>query len=202
MGLVDMPFAIPNVRCETGEATAHVRIGWFRSVSNIPHAFAVQSFVAELAHAAGKDPKDFLLELLGPARQLDVDAMGLTQPLWNYGDPYETFPIDTGRLANVVKLAAEQAGWGRQLAKGHGLGIAAHRSFLSYIATVVEVAVDDRGSSAIPRVDTAVDCGFAVNPERIRSQMEGAAVYRRKPCPVRRDHVQERACRAEQLRHL
>ncbi len=54
MGLVDMPFAIPNLRCETGEAPAHVRIGWFRSVSNIPHAFAIQSFVDELAHAAGR----------------------------------------------------------------------------------------------------------------------------------------------------
>ena len=166
----------PTCACETGEAAAHVRIGWFRSVSNIPHAFAVQSFVAELAHAAGKDPKDFLLELLGPAAPARLAAMGLAEPLWNYGDPYETYPIDTGRLANVAKLAAEQAGWGRQLPKGHGLGIAAHRSFLTYIATVVEVAVDDKGQLSIPRVDTAVDCGFAVNPERIRSQMEGAAV--------------------------
>ena len=176
MGLVDVPFAIPNLRCETGEAASHVRIGWFRSVSNIPHAFAVQSFVDELAHAAGKDPKDFLLELLGPARQLDATAMGLTEPLWNYGDPYETYPIDTGRLAGVIQLAAEQAGWGRTLPKGHGLGIAAHRSFLTYIATVVEVAVDGDGKLSIPRVDTAIDCGFPVNPERIRSQIEGAAV--------------------------
>ena len=176
MGLVDVPFAIPNLRCETGEAASHVRIGWFRSVSNIPHAFAVQSFVDELAHAAGKDPKDFMLELLGPPRQLDPTAMGLAEPLWNYGDPYETYPIDTGRLAGVIKLAAEQAGWGRTLPKGHGLGIAAHRSFLTYIATVVEVAVDESGQLSIPRVDTAIDCGFPVNPERIRSQIEGAAV--------------------------
>ena len=176
MGLVDVPFAIPNLRCENGEAAAHVRIGWFRSVSNIPHAFAVQSFAAELAHAAGKDPKDFLLDLLGPPRQLDVATMGMVDELWNYGDPYATYPIDTGRLANVVRLAAEQAGWGRQLPKGHGLGIAVHRSFLTYIATVVEVAVDEQGKLSIPHVDTAVDCGFPVNPERIRSQMEGAAV--------------------------
>lgn len=176
MGLVDVPFAIPNLRCENGEAAAHVRIGWFRSVSNIPHAFAVQSFAAELAHAAGKDPKDFLLDLLGPPRQLDVATMGMVDELWNYGDPYATYPIDTGSLANVVRLAAEQAGWGRQLPKGHGLGIAVHRSFLTYIATVVEVAVDEQGKLSIPHVDTAVDCGFPVNPERIRSQMEGAAV--------------------------
>ncbi|MFZ1427676.1 MAG: molybdopterin cofactor-binding domain-containing protein [Geminicoccaceae bacterium] len=176
MGLVDVPFAIPNLRCEVGEAAAHARIGWFRSVSNIPRAFAVQSFVAEIAHATGRDPKDVLLELIGPPRQLDPNAMGLAEPLWNYGDPYETFPIDTGRLAGVTNLAAEQAGWGRQLPKGHGLGIATHRSFQSYIATVVEVAIDEQGRLSIPRVDTAVDCGFAVNPERIRSQMEGAAV--------------------------
>jgi isoquinoline 1-oxidoreductase subunit beta len=58
----------------------------------------------------------------------------------------------------------------------HRLGIAAHRGFVSYIATVIEVAVDDKGNISIPRVDTAVDCGTYVNPERIRSQMEGAAI--------------------------
>jgi isoquinoline 1-oxidoreductase beta subunit len=76
----------------------------------------------------------------------------------------------------VTELAAERAGWGRQMPKGSGLGIAAHRSFVSYIATVVEVAVDAKGKVSIPRVDTAIDCGYAVNPERIRSQIEGAAV--------------------------
>ena len=69
MGVINVPFAIPNVRIENPEAIAHTRIGWFRSVSNIPHAFAVQSFVAELAAAAGRDPKDYLLEVIGPARQ-------------------------------------------------------------------------------------------------------------------------------------
>src|SRR5205823_13885287 len=71
MGVINVPFAIPNVRIENPEAAAHARIGWFRSVSNIPHAFAVQSFVAELAAAAGRDPKDFLLDLIGPARRID-----------------------------------------------------------------------------------------------------------------------------------
>lgn len=176
MGLVDMPFDIQNVRCENGEAEAHVRIGWFRSVSNIPHGFAVQSFVAELAHAAGKDPKDFLLELIGPPRVIDLKAAGLQVDYWNYGEPYQNFPIDTGRLANVVKVAAEQAGWGKQLPKGEGLGIAVHRSFVTYVASVVHAKVDSNGKLSIPRVDTAIDCGFAVNPERIRSQIEGAAV--------------------------
>lgn len=176
MGFVDMPFDVPNVRCENGEVPAHVRIGWFRSVSNNPRAFAVQSFVAELAAAAGKDPKDFLLELIGPARKVDIEAAGLTDKYWNYGEPLETYPIDTGRLSNVVRLAAEKAEWGRQLPPRHGLGIAVHRCFVTYVATVVEVAVAEDGTVSVPRVDTAVDCGFPVNPERIRSQMEGAAV--------------------------
>src|SRR5262245_37989561 len=68
MGVINVPFAVPNIRIENPEAVAHTRIGWFRSVSNIPHAFAVQSFVAEMAAAAGKDPKDYLLEIIGPAR--------------------------------------------------------------------------------------------------------------------------------------
>ena len=76
----------------------------------------------------------------------------------------------------MVELAPRRPAGARQLPKGHGLGIAAHRSFVSYIATVVEVAVDDKGKLTMPRVDTAIDCGFCVNPERIRSQIEGAAV--------------------------
>jgi isoquinoline 1-oxidoreductase subunit beta len=170
-GVLDVPFNIANLRCEVGEAEAHTRIGWFRSVSNIPHAFAIQSFVAELAHAAGRDPKDMLLELLGPARHVQPPA-----EYTNYGDPLETFPIDTARLRRVVELVAEKAEWGKKLPPRQGQGIAVHRSFVSYVATVVEVAVDDKGRLTVPRVDTAIDCGFAVNPERIYSQIEGAAV--------------------------
>ena len=170
-GVIDVPFAIPNLRCEVGEAEAHSRIGWFRSVSNIPHAFAVQSFVAELAHAAGRDPKDMLIELLGPPRTVQPPA-----EYTNYGDPLETYPIDTGRLRRVVELIADKAEWGKKLPPRHGQGIAVHRSFLSYVATVVEVAVDEKGRLSVPRVDTVIDCGFAANPERIYSQIEGAAV--------------------------
>jgi isoquinoline 1-oxidoreductase beta subunit len=174
MGLVDLPFDIPNIRCENPEATAHTRIGWFRSVSNIPHAFAVQTMVAEIAQQTGRDPKDVLLALIGPARIVDIGSGAKT--LWDYGEPLDSYPIDAGRLRGVVELVAEKAGWGRTLAKGHGLGIAAHRSFVSYIATVVEVAVDDKGALTVPRVDTAIDCGTFVNPERIQSQIEGAAI--------------------------
>ena len=174
MGLIDMPFDIANVRCENPEAAAHARIGWFRSVSNIPRAFAVQSMVAELAASLGRDPKDMLLELIGPARIVPFSP-SVEKP-WNYGEPVASYPNDTGRLRRVVELAAEKAGWGRQLPPRHGMGIAVHRSFVSYVATVVEVAVDEKGAISIPRVDTAIDCGTYVNPERIQSQMEGAAI--------------------------
>jgi isoquinoline 1-oxidoreductase beta subunit len=173
MGVINVPFAIPNIRIENPEAIAHTRIGWFRSVSNIPHAFAVQSFVAELAAAAGRDQKDFLLEVIGPARTVSPTMLGDT---WNHGESPERYPVDTGRLRRVVDTAAREAGWGKTLPKGHGLGIAAHYSFVSYIATVVEVAVDDKGGLTIPRVDVAVDCGGCINPDRVRAQMEGACV--------------------------
>ena len=176
MGLVDNPFDIPNLRCENGECKAHTRIGWFRSVSNIPHGFAVQSMVAEIAAAQGRDPKEMLLELIGPDRIVDPRKSPGVVDFWNYGDPFETYPIETGRLRHVAELAAERAGWGKTLPKGEGLGIAAHRSFLSYVATVVHVAVDDNGGLAVRQVDTAIDCGVHINPERIRSQIEGAAV--------------------------
>jgi len=176
MGLVDVPFDIPNLRCENGEAEAHTRIGWFRSVYNIPQGFAVQSFAAELANAKGRDPKEVLLELIGPPRIVDPRKSPEVADFWNYGDPFETYPIDTVRLRRVVELAAEKAEWGRKLPSRHGLGIAVHRSFLTYVATVVEASVDEKGRLTVPRVDTAIDCGFAANPERIRSQIEGAAV--------------------------
>lgn len=176
MGFVDNPFNIPNLRCETGEAAAHTRIGWFRSVSNIPHGFAVQSMAAELAAASGRDQKEMLLELLGPDRIVDPRKSPEVKNFWNYGDPFETYPIDTARLKRVVEIAAKEAGWGKQLPKGEGLGVAVHRSFLTYVATVIHVKVDGKGNITLPRVDTAIDCGYWVNPERIRSQIEGAAV--------------------------
>jgi isoquinoline 1-oxidoreductase beta subunit len=176
MGFADMPFDIANIRCENGQAMAHTRIGWFRSVSNIPRAFAVQSFAAELADELGRDQKDFLLELIGPARIIDPKAAGMPDDLWNYGEPYDVYPIDTGRLRGVVELAAEKAGWGKELPAGEGLGIAVHRSFVTYVASVVHVKVDADGTVRVPEVHTAIDCGFAANPERIRSQIEGAAV--------------------------
>jgi isoquinoline 1-oxidoreductase beta subunit len=173
-GWTDMPFDIANLRVENGPAHAHVRIGWLRSVANIYHAFAVQSFADELAHTAGRDPLEYLLDLIGPSRILNLKDTDYP----NYGAAYDAYPVDTGRLRRVTEMVAEKAEWGkRKLGKGSGLGIAAHRSFLTYVATVVEVEVNDQGELRIPRVDTVVDAGTVANPEITRAQFEGAAVF-------------------------
>jgi len=173
MTAINVPYDIPNLRLEGAEVKAHARIGWFRSVSNIPHAFAVQCFVAELAHKAGRDHKQYLLDLIGPPRKLDPRTLSDN---WNYSESPERYPIDTGRMRDVIEAAAKGARWGRKLPKGHGLGLAVAYSFMSYTATVIEVAVDAQGELKVVAVDMAIDCGPQINPERIRAQMEGGAV--------------------------
>ena len=174
MGFSDVPFNVPNLRVENGQATAHVRIGWLRSVANIYHAFAVQSFADELAHAAGRDPLVYMLELIGPPRVVDMN--NAKNP--NYGGNYDVYPNDTGRLRRVLEIAAEKSGWGkRKFAKRAGMGLAVHRSFLTYVANVVEVEVTDDGKVHIPSVHTVVDAGLITNPEAARAQFEGAAVF-------------------------
>jgi len=173
-GWTDMPYDLTNISIENGPAKAHVRIGWLRSVANIYHGFGVQSFTDELAHRAQRDPLEYLLDLIGPPRT--IDFTGVAYP--NYGADYKTYPWETGRLRHVTELVAEKSGWAnKKSTKGHGFGIAAHRSFLTYVATVVEVVVDDQGEIRIPRVDTALDAGLVVNPEVTRAQFEGAAVF-------------------------
>jgi isoquinoline 1-oxidoreductase beta subunit len=173
MGAVNLPFKIPNVRIENPAARAHTRIGWYRSVSNIPHAFAIQSFVSELAAELGRDPKDYLLELIGPPRRITPQMLSDD---WNYGESPERYALDTARLRRVIETVAKEAAWGRSMPAGQGLGIAAHYSFVTYIAAVVHAAVSPEGQLTIPRIDVAVDCGPQINPERIRSQIEGACV--------------------------
>jgi isoquinoline 1-oxidoreductase beta subunit len=164
-------FAIPNLRSKTPKRWAYA-YRMVPSVFNIPHAFAIQSFVAELAAAAGRDQKDFLLELIGPARKIDPRQM----KAWNYNESPELYPVDTDRWRRVVEFVAERAEWGRKVPARHGLGIAAHYSFVTYTAAVVEAAVNEKGEITVPRVDIAIDCGPQVNPERIRSQLEGAVI--------------------------
>jgi isoquinoline 1-oxidoreductase beta subunit len=172
LGWNNLPFDIPNHRAENGPADYHVRIGWLRSVANIYHAFAIHSFADELAHQANKDSVEYLLQLIGPDRIVKLDLKG------DEAEDDKTYPVDTARLRRVVEIAAHNSGWGkRAMGKGHGLGIAAHRSFLTYVATVVEVEVDSKGQVHIPNVWTAVDAGTIVSPDNIRNQFEGAAVF-------------------------
>src|SRR6266478_2299094 len=174
LGFTDVPYALANFRAENGPATAHMRIGWFRSVANVYHAFGIQSFADELAHAAGKDPVEYMLQLLGPDRV--VPRSELPKEFPNYDGAYEQYPIDTARHRRVLTLAAEKAGWGKQKpGNGYGIGVAMHRSFLTYVATVVQVQVDAGGKVRINRVDSALDAGTVVNPETVRQQVEGAA---------------------------
>ena len=176
MGWVDLPYDIANHRAENGPAENHVRIGWMRSVANIYHAFAIHSFVDELAHAAGRDRVEYLLDVLGRPRRVDIQPEGMKY--WNNTMAQEKYPVDTGRLRRVIEVAAERSGWAnKKPGNGRALGIAAHRSFLSYVAAVVEVEVDDKGRVRIPRVDIAVDCGTIINPDRVKAQFEGSAVF-------------------------
>ena len=166
MGWSNLPFDVPNHRAENGPAQAQVRIGWLRSVANIYHAFGVHSFADELAALANRDRVEYLLDILGQPRKVDLAQ----------NNP--KFPLDTGRLRNVIELAAEKSGWAKKKpTKGRALGIAAHWSFFSYVAAVVEVEVDNAGKLRIPRVDMAVDVGRVINPDRVKSQFEGAAVF-------------------------
>ncbi|MDH4043375.1 MAG: molybdopterin-dependent oxidoreductase [Gemmatimonadota bacterium] len=175
-GASDIPFHVPNMSVEICPAVAHSRIGWYRSVNAVHHGFAIGSFVDELAHATGKDPAAFLLALIGPDRQVDLSAAGLVAPASNYGATWADHPLDTARARRVVELAAEQSGWGSPLPRGRGRGIAMHRSFLSYVAAVVEVEVLPDGTVRVPRATVAVDAGFVANPDRVRSQMAGALI--------------------------
>ena len=160
-----IPYAAPNYRVEYTLAKSGVPRAWWRSVEHSSSGFIVESFVDELASAAGADPLEFRLRLIGDDRKIP-----------DFSDPQHGKPLDTARLKNVLRLAAEKAGWGKPLPKGIFRGIAGYYSFESYTAAVAEVSVKN-GSAKIHRLVYAVDCGVPVNPEGIRAQVESAAIY-------------------------
>jgi isoquinoline 1-oxidoreductase beta subunit len=171
MGWADVPWEIPHIRTENGPAEAHTRIGWLRSVGNVFHAYGVHSFVDELAAQAGRDRVEYLLDLIGSNRVIEL------RPEAQRAQP-NPYPIDTARTRRVLEMVAEQSGWAKKKSgNGRGFGVAVHRSFLTYVATVVEVEVDGKGGIRIPRIDTVVDAGKVVNFDRAKSQFEGAAVF-------------------------
>jgi isoquinoline 1-oxidoreductase subunit beta len=175
MGLDDTLYDVPNIRAENAGADAHVRIGWFRAVTNNFHAFAAHSFADEMAHAAGRDTLEYLLDVIGPGKIIDLKAQGVDYA--NYGAPIDKYPVDSRRLRRVLEVAGEKSNWGKKKpGNGWGIGIAAHRSFNTYVASVVEVEVDAQGRVRIPRIDQVADPGVVINPDRARAQFEGGAV--------------------------
>jgi isoquinoline 1-oxidoreductase subunit beta len=194
-GLEDMPFDLPNLRIENCGAENYIRVGWMRSVANIYHAFALCSFADEMARAAGRDPKDYLLDLIGPGDILDLDKEDVEQ---YYNNEFPTskidvpfggskvfqvvagYPPDTRRLRKVVEEVARISDWDAKkgtLPKGRGLGLAAHRSFLSYVALVLDVSLSDKNELTINEAFCVLDCGMAVNLDRVRAQIEGGINY-------------------------
>jgi isoquinoline 1-oxidoreductase beta subunit len=159
-----IPYLTPNIRIEYTLAESSVPRAWWRSVEHSTSGFVVESFIDELATAAGQDPLAFRLKLIGGDRKI---------PLF---DAEKEPPLDTARLKGVLQLAAEKAGWGKQLPKGQGRGIAAFYSFNSYTAAVAEVSVKS-GAVKLDRLVYAVDCGRPINPEGVRAQVESAAIY-------------------------
>ncbi len=160
-----IPYQTPNYRIEYALAKSSVPRAWWRSVEHSTSGFVVESFVDELAKAAGADPLEFRLRLIGDDRKIP-----------DFTNPKENKPLDAARLKGVLRLAAEKAGWGKSLPKGVARGIAGYYSFESYTAAVAEVGVKN-GGVKVHRLVYAVDCGRPINPEGIRAQVESAAIY-------------------------
>lgn len=149
-GARTLAYTVPNLQVEWHMAPAGgVPTLWWRSVGHSHTAFACESFLDELAHAAGQDPFEYRRQLLAK------------HP----------------RHLKVLELVAEKAGWGKPLPEGRGRGIAVHESFGSFVAHVIEASVSKAGKVTVHRVVGAADCGPTVNPDSIKAQMEGAAVF-------------------------
>jgi isoquinoline 1-oxidoreductase beta subunit len=148
-GAADLPYSIPNILVDWQRAPAGVPTLWWRSVGHSHTAFVVETFLDEVAYAAGKDPYEFRMALLG----------------------------DHTRHKAALELAASKAGWGKPMPEGYGRGLAVHESFGSFVAQVAEVSVPTEGRVRVHRVVCAIDCGPVVNPDTIRAQMEGGVVF-------------------------
>jgi isoquinoline 1-oxidoreductase subunit beta len=156
---------VPNFRLDQSIIATSVPTGPMRAPGSNGLAFVMQGFIDELAHAAGRDPVDFRLELLGPDRVVAPSA-------GQRGTPY-----DTARMKGVVRLAAEKSGWGRrQLPKGEGLGIAFHFSHSGYVAMVAHVAVAPDGALRVREVTAACDVGPIINLSGAENQVEGSVI--------------------------
>jgi isoquinoline 1-oxidoreductase subunit beta len=148
-GIANLPYAIPNLTVEAVQPDWEVPLGFWRSVGSSQNGFLVESFIDELAAAAGRDPVEYRTAMLG------------ARP----------------RHLGVLTLAAEKAGWGTPLPEGRARGVAVVESFSSYVAEVAEVSLNPDRSVRVHRVVAAVDCGTVVNPDIVAAQVESAIVY-------------------------
>ena len=153
-------YPFPNCSVEYVMAETPVPLGWMRSVYALQSAFALESFIDELAVAAGKDPLQYRLHML--AKDQDIQYMGTT---WH-----------TARMRGALQLAAEKAGWGKPLPAGHYHGIACFECFASYMAEVVEISME-KDQPRVHRVVAVVDCGQVVNPSILEQQIQGGIIY-------------------------
>jgi isoquinoline 1-oxidoreductase subunit beta len=153
-------YPIPNVSLESVVTETPVPLGWMRSVYALQMGFATESFIDELAAAAGKDPLEYRLQLLSKETEIK----------------YFDTSWSTARMRNVLKLAAEKASWSKPLAAGRYRGIACFGCFSTYAADVVEISME-KGAPRVHRVVSVVDCGQVVNPNILEQQIQGAVVY-------------------------
>lgn len=173
-GFADIPFALNNFSCETQKASTHVRIGWFRAVQNLHNAFAIASFVDELAVNAGISTRQMWLNLLGEDRLVDPRKEGFAG--WgNYDQLTDDYAVDTRRMKNVINVLVEKTGLEKKLPENEGWGLAFSNSFNSYSAAATKVRVKDNKVEVL-EMHTAIDCGLVITPDRVRSQMEGAMI--------------------------
>ncbi len=154
---------VANLRLEWHAVVSGMTRGSWRAPAHTANAFAVQSFLNEIAHASGQDPLALRLAMLGPDRVLDYAQ---------HGGP----KFNTGRLRGVLERAAREIGWGRALPRGRGIGLAAHFTFGGYTAHAMEVAVSPGGAIAFERVVAAVDVGRPINPLGIEAQIQGGTI--------------------------
>lgn len=175
LGFADIPFDIKNLSCETPEVTTHVRTGWLRSVGNINNAFALGSFVDELAAKAGISTQQMWLNLLGEDRTFDPRTEGF-KAYTHYGQgDKEQYYLQISRFKGVLQEVVAKSGADQTLPKGQGWGISIAASFNSYAAAATKVSVVDDKVTVL-EMHTAIDCGLVITPDRVRSQMEGAMI--------------------------
>src|SRR5262249_31763001 len=145
------------------------------SVYNIFTGFALGSFIDEIAHARGEDPRDVWLDVIGPARTMSLADLGVDQ-MANYGQSLLEHPVDAGRLRSAIERRTEASRWRDRKSDPRGYGLAAHRSFLTYTAVVVAIVPDARNGIRVDEAWISMDAGLVVNLDRVRAQMEGAVI--------------------------